>query len=101
MSAAAKCSFGAATIHPYPALGLGCRKRTAHAFLATSGSRGSPATLAPGPEGEFFEYRKIARLDPPWWWFFPVVDALAQEEPGGGAGAGMGRVDAREAGSVE
>src|SRR5262249_59917734 len=39
--------------------------------------------LSPGREGEFFAYRKIASLDPPWWWFFPVVDELANEEPNG------------------
>lgn len=40
--------------------------------------------LSPGPEGEFWAYREIASLDPPWWWFFPVVEELAQEECEGG-----------------
>jgi hypothetical protein len=39
--------------------------------------------LSPGREGEFFGYREIATLDPPWWWFLPVVDELAREEPEG------------------
>ena len=49
--------------------------------------------LSPGLEGEFFAYRKIAGLDPPWWGFFPVVEELAEEEAGGSC-AGLGRVDA-------
>ena len=39
--------------------------------------------ISPGPEGDFWAYRKIASLDPPWWWHFPVVDELAQQEPDG------------------
>jgi hypothetical protein len=39
--------------------------------------------LSPGPEGEFFAYRKIALLDPPWWFFFPAVEDLAQGKSDG------------------
>jgi hypothetical protein len=39
--------------------------------------------LSPGPEGEFFAYRKIALLDPPWWYFFPAVEQLAEGKPDG------------------
>src|SRR5262249_14203894 len=38
-------------------------------------------TISPGPEGDFWAYRKIAAKDPPWWWFFPVVEELADEWP--------------------
>jgi hypothetical protein len=39
--------------------------------------------ISPGPEGEFWAYRDIARRDPPWWWFFPAVKDLADEMPEG------------------
>jgi MerR HTH family regulatory protein len=39
--------------------------------------------LTPGPEVEFFAYRKIALLDPPWWFFFPAVEQLAEGKPDG------------------
>src|SRR5262249_55100836 len=39
--------------------------------------------LSPGYEGQFFAYRKIATLDPPWWWLFPAVEELAAEESDG------------------
>jgi hypothetical protein len=37
--------------------------------------------ISPGPEGDFWAYRKIATKDPPWWWFFPVVEALTEDWP--------------------
>ena len=35
-------------------------------------------TISPGPEGDFWAYRKIAVKDPPWWWFFRVVEGSRQ-----------------------
>jgi hypothetical protein len=39
--------------------------------------------LSPGADGEGFDYRRIAVLDPAWWWFLPIVEELAQKEPDG------------------
>jgi hypothetical protein len=57
-------------------------------LLALNVDRGLATRLArliqvikPGPEGDFWAYRKIATKDPPWWWFFPVVENLAEETP--------------------
>jgi hypothetical protein len=37
--------------------------------------------ISPGPDGDFWAYRRIAVKDPPWWWFFPVAEDLAEEWP--------------------
>lgn len=39
--------------------------------------------ISPGPKGDFWAYREIARKDPPWWWFFPAVEDVARELPEG------------------
>jgi hypothetical protein len=39
--------------------------------------------LSPGPEGEFFAYRKVASLDPPWWFLLPAVEHLAEGKSDG------------------
>lgn len=39
--------------------------------------------LSPGVDGECYDYRRVATLEPAWWWFFPIVEELAREEPEG------------------